>query len=172
MHRGITECAFGELEADLMLLEVRFRLFGVPCPVQPVLRIYRIVSTIERLCQSRSYRLAAIIWAACWRLVSVTLAPDNMRATSWVRARSSRTRIWVLVRPSDSRFSTSEVLIGEGGDLRQMGDAENLLAAAEGFELLADGFGGAASDADVDFVEDQSARGGSFSWVWRSSLRR
>jgi len=34
-------------------------------------------------------RLAAIIWEACWRLVSVTFAPDNMRAISWVRARSS-----------------------------------------------------------------------------------
>ena len=43
-----------------------------------------------------------------------------------------------------------------------MGDAEDLLAAAEGFELLADGFGGAAADADVDFVEDQGAGGGVF----------
>src|ERR1019366_5168885 len=52
-----------------------------------------------------------------------------------------------------------KVLIGEGGDLREMGHAEDLLAAAEGFELLADGFGGAASDADVDFVEDEGAGG-------------
>jgi hypothetical protein len=52
------------------------------------------------------------------------------------------------------------MLIGEGGDLREVGDAEDLLGAAEGFELLADGFGGAASDADVDFVEDERARGG------------
>jgi hypothetical protein len=27
-------------------------------------------------------RLVAIIWAACWRLVSVTLAPESIRATS------------------------------------------------------------------------------------------
>ena len=83
-----------------------------------------------------------------------------MRATSWVRARSSRTRIWVLVRPSFFALFDSQVLIGEGGDLRQVGDAENLLGAAEGFEFLADSFGGAASDADVDFVEDQRARRG------------
>jgi len=51
------------------------------------------------------YRLPAIIWAACCMLVSVTVAPDSMRATSWVRARSSSRRIWVLVRPSDSRLS-------------------------------------------------------------------
>ena len=50
------------------------------------------------------------------------------------------------------------MLIGEGGDLRKVGDAENLLCAAESLELLADGFGGAASDANVDFVEDQGAR--------------
>ena len=53
-----------------------------------------------------------------------------------------------------------QMLIGEGGDLRQVGDAEDLLGAAEGLELLADGLGGAASDADVDFVEDQGARRG------------
>ena len=57
-----------------------------------------------------------------------------------------------------------KMLIGEGGDLRQVGDAEDLLRAAEGFELVADGFGGAASDADVDFVEDEGARGGFLSW--------
>ena len=28
------------------------------------------------------YRLPAIIWAACCRLVSVTFAPESMRATS------------------------------------------------------------------------------------------
>ena len=55
-----------------------------------------------------------------------------------------------------------EVLIGEGGDLGQVGDAEDLLSAAKGFEFLADGFGGAASDADVDFVEDERARRGFF----------
>ena len=66
-----------------------------------------------------------------------------------------------------------KVLVGEGGDLRQVSDAENLLAAAEGLELLADGFGGAASDADVDFVEDEGARRGVlFLGFGRSSLRR
>jgi hypothetical protein len=47
-----------------------------------------------------------------------------------------------------------EVLIGEGGNLGQVSYTQNLLASAEGFELLADGLGGAASDADVDFVKD------------------
>ena len=65
-----------------------------------------------------------------------------------------------------------EVLVGEGGDLGQVGDAEDLLAAAEGLELLADGLGGAAADADVDLVEDQGARGGASFWVWRRPLPR
>ena len=43
-----------------------------------------------------------------------------------------------------------------------MGDAEDLLTAAEGLEFLAHGLGSAAADADVDFIEDQRARGGSF----------
>ena len=53
-----------------------------------------------------------------------------------------------------------QVLIGEGGDLREVSDAEDLLGAGESLELLADGFGCAASDADVDFVEDERARRG------------
>ncbi len=48
-----------------------------------------------------------------------------------------------------------EVLIGEGGDLGQVSNAEHLLAATKGLELLADGLGSAASNADVDFVEDK-----------------
>ena len=70
-----------------------------------------------------------------------------------------------------------EVLIGEGGDLREVGDAQNLLGAGERLELLADSFGGAASDADVDLIEDQRAgRGFLFDLVesiWSGSpLRR
>src|SRR5271165_5569101 len=51
-----------------------------------------------------------------------------------------------------------EMLIGEGGDLGEVGDAEDLLGFGERLELLSNGFGGAASDADVDFVEDEGAR--------------
>lgn len=54
-----------------------------------------------------------------------------------------------------------EVLVGESGDLRQVGDTENLLAAAEGFELLADGFGGAPADAYVDLIKNKCPGGGS-----------
>lgn len=75
-----------------------------------------------------------------------------------------------VVEDADLGFSAAvglalfydEMLVGEGGDLRQMGDAKDLLAAAEGLELVANRLGGAASDADVDFVEDQSAGGGGF----------
>src|ERR1700679_895723 len=44
-----------------------------------------------------------------------------------------------------------------------MCDAKNLLAAAERLELVADGFCGTASDAYIDFVEDERARSGDFS---------
>jgi len=36
-----------------------------------------------------------------------------------------------------------------------VGHAEDLLGAAESFQLLADGLRGTAADADVNFVEDQ-----------------
>lgn len=52
----------------------------------------------------------------------------------------------------------SQVLVREGCNLRQMRDAEDLLASAERFELVADSFSRAASNADIDFVEDKSAR--------------
>ena len=50
-----------------------------------------------------------------------------------------------------------EMLVGERGDLRQVRHAEDLLGAGERLELLTHGFGGSASDADVDFVEDEGA---------------
>jgi len=51
-----------------------------------------------------------------------------------------------------------QMLVGEGGDLGQMRDAENLLRSPERLEFLPDGLGGAAADADVDLVET-SVRG-------------
>jgi len=56
---------------------------------------------------SLRHRLAAIIWAACCSLVSVTVAPLIMRATSRMRERSSSWRMRVLVRPSAEIFSTT-----------------------------------------------------------------
>ena len=61
-----------------------------------------------------------------------------------------------------------QMLIGEGGDLGQMGDAQDLLGAAQRLELLADRFGGAASNADIDLIEDQRARRWFFSRLGRS----
>ena len=52
-------------------------------------------------------------------------------------------------------FADLQVLMGLGGDLGQVGDAQDLVVAAEGLELLADGFGDGAADTAVDFVEDQ-----------------
>ncbi len=51
----------------------------------------------------------------------------------------------------------SEVLISEGCDLGQMRNAQDLLGATERLEFVPNGFGCAASDAYVDFIEDEGA---------------
>ena len=56
-------------------------------------------------------------------------------------------------------FFDEIVVIGEAGDLGQVRHADHLVRAGELLETPADGFRGAASDAGVDFVEDQRARG-------------
>ncbi len=55
------------------------------------------------------------------------------------------------------RFFDEEVLIAEGRDLWEVGDAEDLLAFGQGFELAPYGLGRATADADVDLVEDEGA---------------
>ncbi len=44
---------------------------------------------------------------------------------------------------------------GGGGDLREMGDAEDLVGSAEAPHFCADGMGDLAADIGVDFVEDE-----------------
>jgi len=46
-----------------------------------------------------------------------------------------------------------QMLIGEGGDLGQMRDAQNLLRAAESLQFVADGFGGASVRGVVFFFD-------------------
>ena len=52
-------------------------------------------------------------------------------------------------------FFDGEVAVGEGGDLGEVGDAEDLVDAGEGAELFADDGAHAAADVGVDFVEDE-----------------
>src|SRR5919108_5819162 len=49
------------------------------------------------------------------------------------------------------------VVISKGRDLRQVGYAEHLAAARELFEFLADGFGSATANADIDFIKHDSS---------------
>ncbi len=73
-----------------------------------------------------------------------------------------------IVQHPNLRFCTAfvvalfdrQMLASESRNLRQVGDAKNLLTAREGFQLLAYRFRGAPADANVDFVEDQGARSG------------
>ena len=48
------------------------------------------------------------------------------------------------------------VMIAEGGDLRQVGHAQHLIAAGERLELLADRLRGPSANASIDFVKNQS----------------
>src|SRR5438874_3524615 len=52
-------------------------------------------------------------------------------------------------------FGDDDVVLGEGRDQRQVGDTEDLAAAAELAELAADDFGDRAADAGIDLVEDE-----------------
>src|SRR5262249_38172933 len=51
-----------------------------------------------------------------------------------------------------------KVVVGEGGDLWQVGDAEHLTGAAERGELPPDDLRDRAADPGVDFVEDDGRR--------------
>ena len=98
------------------------------------------------------------ICSACRNEVSVSLAPLR-------HARDLFGALCIIQKP-DGGFGAAllfllldkEMLIRESGDLREVGDAEDLLGAGERLQLLADSLGGTASDADVDFVEDERAR--------------
>ena len=48
-----------------------------------------------------------------------------------------------------------QVVVAEGRDLGQMGDADHLALLAEGAQQLADDFGHPAADPHVHLVEDQ-----------------
>ena len=51
-------------------------------------------------------------------------------------------------------FGNEEMVVGEGGHLRHVGDRDDLMALAEVGHLFADGAGDFASDIGIDLVED------------------
>ena len=88
-------------------------------------------------CRRHRYPFALIICSACLREVSVSLAPLSMRATSSVRSSpddgadrgsSAATALFLL---------DHVVMIGEGGDLREVSHAEHLVGSrASAFSFL------------------------------------
>ena len=54
-------------------------------------------------------------------------------------------------------FVHVEVVLALGGDLGEVGDAEDLAFAAEFGQESSDDFGHAAADAGIDFVKNQGA---------------
>src|SRR2546423_5298650 len=56
-------------------------------------------------------------------------------------------------------FRNQVMMIGEGCDLRQVSDANNLMHARQFLQLLSYSFGSTASNAGVDFVKHQRPLG-------------
>ncbi len=107
----------------------------------------------ESLSPAAGNHLRGVLQAGVGDFGAAQHARHFMRSGAIVEDADARLRAAVRLTLFDG-----QMLIGEGGDLRQMRYTQNLLRAGEGFELLADGLGGAASDADIDFVEDQRTR--------------
>ena len=67
-----------------------------------------------------------------WRRADVLSGrPDSIRLSSTTRSSSSSTATSDRVRPDRSVLRTAIWLIGQGGHLSQVGDHQNLRAAAE-----------------------------------------
>ena len=81
-----------------------------------------------------------------------------MRNSSSSRCFLESGLICVSVRPSGFDFLHAKMRICRGGDLRKVGDAEDLAVFPELPEFLADDRGGLPSDVCVDLIEDQCRR--------------
>src|SRR5215813_13349775 len=64
------------------------------------------------------------------------------------------------------------MVVGKGRDLRQVGDAEHLVGPGQGFQFLAHGFRGAATDAGIDLVKHQGALRAARSFALLPGLHR
>src|SRR6266403_2718623 len=62
--------------------------------------------------------------------------------------------------PSSFTLLDNVMMVGERCDLRQVGNAEHLIAFGERLQFLPHGLGGAPSDTGIDLVEDQRALSG------------
>ena len=138
-------------------VSVLFKCLNVNDLISSIRALLEGSSKIDRK-ENPPHAFALIICSACLREVSVSLAPLNMRATSSVRSSPVMRRTLVRVRPAESFLLDQIVMIGKSCDLRQMGHAEHLIGAGQSFQLFAHGFGRAAADAGVDFVEDVALR--------------
>jgi hypothetical protein len=95
--------------------QIKLRASGIQTPASRSAKIllaasilrYRIVRNLytTEAAQSLPYRLDSSSCRACSKLVSVSFAPESIRATSCARSLSSIRRTLVCVRPSRSAFS-------------------------------------------------------------------
>ena len=87
----------------------------------------------------------------------VSVWPLSMRPTSRVRAAASSSSIVATVRPSALLLLHPVMMIGEGRDLRQVGDAQHLVGRRQLLEPPPHAFRRAAPHPRIHLVEDQSA---------------
>ena len=100
----------------------------------------------------RSFCAASSSSRACARPLSDSPSPASMRASSATRSSSSRRRTPLdLLRPA---AVDHEVHVGVGGDLRQVGDDDDLVGAGQPGQPPPDLHRGATADPGVDLVED------------------
>ena len=96
--------------------------------------------------------------AACFRLVSVSFAPLNIRAISCVRSDVVHPPDLGLGPPALLRLLNQKMLIRKRRNLRQMGDAQHLLPLGQRLQLSPHRLRRPPADADIDLVEDQRPR--------------
>ena len=99
---------------------------------------------------------------ACLVAASSERSPPSMRRISSTTPSPSRRSTVARAWPPATSFSMPEVGAGERGDLRQMGDAEDLAAGAERPQPLAHDPRRLAADPGVDLVEDDRPGAGRF----------
>ena len=115
--------------------DVARRVSGVPRPARPAA-----ASSSSRACASA---------------VADSSRPASIRDSSRSRPASSRATTPLRVTAPSLGLAHHQVLVGEGGDLRQVGDDQDLGGPGQRGQPPADLDRRLAADAGVDLVEDQ-----------------
>jgi len=94
---------------------------------------------------------------ACALVVSVTRWPPIISASSPSRSFSLHQAHFGFGNAAGDFLADGQVAVGIAGDLRQVGDAQDLVVRCQSAELVADDRTKPAADVGVDLVEHQHA---------------